>query len=258
MKGRTKFILLGTFLWASFVAVVSEGNDYTLDLLQPRGGDPAPAANPPIVELLIHGGHVLEDSIRLTIDGMSADFDPAFDGIDNDGDGLVDETSEGIVSYPAASQTRLHARWPWSLESDDPATRDVNEGLHTLNVRVSPPVGQEIEVAIRFAVYGRGGLDSLIVYPSPFDPGQENARVAFRTFTEGAVRIDVVDFQGRTVVKIADWAETFPGWHQDPAHLWDGRDNNGDVVGNGVYFVRVAFKTGTFTEERIEKCFLAQ
>jgi hypothetical protein len=258
MKGQTKCILLGTFVCASFVPAVSEGNGYTLDLLQPRGGDPAPAANPPIVELLIHGGHVSEDSLRLSVDGRSADFDPAFDGIDNDGDGLLDEASEGIMSYPAASQTRFCARWPWALESDDAATPDVNEGLHLLNVRFGPPVGQEIEIAVRFAVYDRGGLDSLIVYPSPFDPGEEKARVAFRTFTDGAVKIDVLDFQGRTVMEIADWSELFPGWHQDPAHLWDGRDDNGDVVGNGVYFIRVAFKAGTFTEERIEKCFLAQ
>jgi hypothetical protein len=233
------------------------GNEYALDVLQPRGGDPAPAANPPILELLIHGGQMSEDRIQVTVDGTHAAFEPAFDGIDNDGDGLVDETNEGTMSYPAVAQTKLLARWPWALEADNPATADVNEGLHTLNIVVSPLDGEQIERAVRFAVYYKGGLDSLMIYPSPFDPGDETAAVAFRTFIDGAVKIDVLDFAGRTVVEITDWVPLFPGWHQDPAHQWDGRDDSGDLVGSGVYFVRVAFRAGTSTEERIVKCFLA-
>ena len=257
MKGLSKCLFFGVVLSVASVPVVTKGDDYSLDVLQPGGGDPAPAANPPVVELLFHGGHLSRDAIHLTIDGIQADLEPALDGIDNDGDGLVDEAGEGIVTYPSETQTRLLARWPWSLMSDDPATLDVNEGIHMLDVRVRPPVGDDIERAVRFAVYTHGGLDSLIVYPSPFDPAEEKARVAFRTLIEGRIRIEILDFQGHTVKDIADWVPLLPGWHQDSAYLWDGRDNDGDVVGNGVYFVRVVFKAGTFTEERIEKCFLA-
>jgi hypothetical protein len=256
MKGRTKFILMGAFLYATLAPNGSRSDDYSLQLLQPRGGDPAPATNPPIVELVIQGGQVSGDSIRLTIDGMSADFDPIFDGIDNDGDGLIDETTEGVISYPDAATTKLFARWPWALAFDVPTTEEVNEGIHHLNVRFTPPVGRDIELEVRFVIYTQGGLDSLIVYPSPFDPAVQNAQIAFRTLIDGAVRIDVLDFQGRTVVDIAHWAPVFAGWHLDPTHFWDGRDGNGDIVGNGVYFLRVSFKAGASTEERIEKCFL--
>ncbi len=252
MRGRLLLLLFFCRLGAPGAGTCES----SLEIIRPSGGDPAPASNPPIVELLITGEHVIADSIQLTIDGLHAALDPESDGLDNDGDELIDEDGEQTTTWPAMGTTRMCAKWPWSLRSDDPATFNANEGIHVLKVEIGISGAGVLVSELNFAIYSSGDLDSLIVFPSPFDPGKEMARIGCRVLTKALLRIDVLDFQARVVTEISDWTEHQPGWHQNLA-VWDGRDDRGLIVGNGVYFVRVKFKNELARNERIEKCFVS-
>lgn len=223
-----------------------------LEVIRPQGGDPAPAPNPPFVEALVTEALVDEGAFDITIDGIAGDLDAEADGIDNDGDELVDEPGERLVTWPSGSMSRLIARWPWSLTEDDPATA-ANEGLHLLNITVTLPGGEVVEQRVAFAVFSTGGLDSLMVCPSPFDPFHQGARIIYRTKVSGSVRIRIHDFQGRVVTTLRDWSVTDPGGHYR-GDTWNGRDREGRPVPNGVYYVRVEFDDGCARNDVVESC----
>ncbi len=230
---------------------------FELTVLRPSGGSPAPADNPPRIEAMVTGGILHARSFRTTIDGIETELNPARDGFDNDGDGLIDEDGEQLVSWPGPDVTKFAAIWPWALQADDPATRHINEGLHVLQLEVSLPESGALSAVVDFAILSRGGIDSLIVFPSPFDPGEEMARVAYRVLTPGETRVEILDFQGETIATVSSWNQRSPGWSQDPVDVWDGKNNNGDIVANGVYFIRVEFRDGSLSDECIEKCLLS-
>jgi hypothetical protein len=80
------------------------------------------------------------------------------------------------------------------------------------------------------------GTGSAYAYPNPFSPRSEVTRIHYTTgSTPGTVSIEVFDFgmnRVRTVLSDAPRA----GEHDE---LWDGRNEAGDNVPNGVYFYRV-------------------
>ena len=92
-------------------------------------------------------------------------------------------------------------------------------------------------------IIGEGGLsepDSVVSYaaPSPFAPSNgETTRVVYSLSVETAVTIAIYDFASRPVRILLD-AEPRRGQenHKEP---WDGLDDDGDPVANGVYFYRL-------------------
>lgn len=241
----------------SLIAVILLGavaRGASLQIVRPAGGDPAPSPNPPVVELLITDAVVNDEAFRIAVDGREAVLLPAADGVDNDADGMIDEQGEALVSWPSPSTSRFMARWPWAVAEDDPSTA-ANEGIHDLHVAVRLD-GQTLEGHVRFAVFATGGVDSVLVFPSPFDPWRTVARIAYRLRTAGSLRIRVHDFQGRPVATVRDWSIAEPGWFF-PGERWDGRDDQGRRVANGVYFVRVEFDNGRWISETVESCLVA-
>jgi hypothetical protein len=93
---------------------------------------------------------------------------------------------------------------------------------------------------------GQGGLtDSVATYaaPNPFAPSQkEQVRIVYSLSTESRVTIKVYDFASRLVrTLIAN--ELRPG-DEEHGEAWDGRDDSGDSVANGVYFYRIELDSG--------------
>ena len=80
-------------------------------------------------------------------------------------------------------------------------------------------------------------------YPNPFAPRTENVRFHYAlTGASGSVTIEVFDFgmnRLRTVLK--DAQRSGAGEHDD---IWDGTNDAGDRVKNGVYFYRVTLDGG--------------
>ena len=74
--------------------------------------------------------------------------------------------------------------------------------------------------------------------PNPFSPSRDDrARLVYSLGRSTQVTIDIYDLASRHVrTLIADAARDGPRNHGDN---WDGRDSDGDIVANGVYFFRV-------------------
>ncbi len=82
--------------------------------------------------------------------------------------------------------------------------------------------------------------DFLILGRNLFDPVQQSLTVDFRVIIAGNVKIAVYNIVGEQVVKLIDLNE-LPGNYQ---LTWNGRNKNGDLVGNGVYFVTIQQPSG--------------
>lgn len=93
---------------------------------------------------------------------------------------------------------------------------------------------------------GAGGLvDSLQTYaaPNPFAPSQdEKARIVYSLSKNAQVTIEIYDFASRKVRTLVDGVQREGG--QNHADTWDGRDDEGDRVANGVYFYRIELDSG--------------
>jgi flagellar hook assembly protein FlgD len=62
------------------------------------------------------------------------------------------------------------------------------------------------------------------------------AKLAFATTQPGAVRIELYDLNGRRVRRVLDEPFMAPGLHNV---MLDGRGDQGERLGDGVYFYRV-------------------
>jgi hypothetical protein len=71
------------------------------------------------------------------------------------------------------------------------------------------------------------------IAPNPF---RANATVTFSIARPGRVNVDVLDLAGRKVRSLMHEAELSGGEHRS---VWDRRDERGEALPAGVYFVRV-------------------
>ncbi len=78
-------------------------------------------------------------------------------------------------------------------------------------------------------------------YPNPFNPRQDILKIKYSTNNQSKkVTIRILDFSMnivKTVIQNADRSKTL----DDAPDRWDGRDENGNIVPNGVYFYRVDY-----------------
>ena len=88
-----------------------------------------------------------------------------------------------------------------------------------------------------------GAATSTYAYPNPFSPRQQPVRFHYSTGgAPGSVTLEVFDFgmnRVRTVVRDAQRSGT-----SEHDEIWDGRNDAGTLVVNGVYFYRVRVNGG--------------
>jgi len=84
----------------------------------------------------------------------------------------------------------------------------------------------------------RTAVPETYAYPSPFSPIlRERVRIHYRPQEDGPVTVKIYDFAMNLVVTLADGKDVLGGaWYDE---FWDGRNEKGDVVANGVYFFKV-------------------
>ena len=80
-----------------------------------------------------------------------------------------------------------------------------------------------------------------LLAPTP-NPFRGNATLRFGLARAGDVRLELFDVAGRRVRTLAQGAHA-PGAH---AVAWDGRDDDRNPVGAGIYFVRLVTPAGTY------------
>jgi hypothetical protein len=119
------------------------------------------------------------------------------------------------------------------------------DGGASWRILVFPPRTRSLDEG---EIIGEGGLveaDSLRTYaaPNPFSPARdESCRIVFSLSAEAAVSLDIFDFASRPVAQLLDGSRR-PG-QENHWYLWDGRDGDGQVVANGVYFYRLETDRG--------------
>jgi len=84
----------------------------------------------------------------------------------------------------------------------------------------------------------RTAVPETYAYPSPFSPIlQERVRIHYRPQQDGPVTVKIYDFAMNLVATLADGKDVIGGeWYDE---FWDGKNEKGDVVANGVYFFKV-------------------
>jgi photosystem II stability/assembly factor-like uncharacterized protein len=111
-----------------------------------------------------------------------------------------------------------------------------NEGLAKTFDNATHPFGEEW--AVLRAYQPLPGTGSAYAYPNPFSPRFEFTRIHYTTGTAGGtVSIELFDYGMNRVRTVLSRASRV-GEHDE---LWDGRNDAGDIVPNGVYFYRVLF-----------------
>ena len=96
------------------------------------------------------------------------------------------------------------------------------------------------EVSIVFAP-GTGGdsnpVSTAYNYPNPFDPGKEVTHIRYYLNTPTVVSIVIYDLGNNRVRTLVDREVRLEGEHTED--VWDGLDENGERVANGLYFCRI-------------------
>jgi flagellar hook assembly protein FlgD len=64
------------------------------------------------------------------------------------------------------------------------------------------------------------------------------------------IKVKIYTVSGRLIRTLDDLSEPLPGYNYYP---WDGRDDDGDRIANGVYLYKIILKTGKEQKEVIEK-----
>ena len=91
-----------------------------------------------------------------------------------------------------------------------------------------------------------GGEDVAYAYPHPFSPDRKDfVRFQFRAESSGEVTVGIYNFSMEKVIEIRESIIGNPD-QPDRSIKWDGRDSQGKVVDNGVYFFRAKTPGGTF------------
>lgn len=78
-------------------------------------------------------------------------------------------------------------------------------------------------------------------YPNPFNP---STTIKYGLPEAAQVRLTIYDIRGAEVIDLVNQSQS-PGWYES---TWNGRDANGNLVGTGIYLVRI--QVGKFTQTR--------
>ncbi len=80
---------------------------------------------------------------------------------------------------------------------------------------------------------------AVYAYPNPFSPRRgDYIRFQFDISSETEVKIDIFNFAMEKVISLREFEAAPVQGTYDRSAIWDGRDNNGRMVDNGVYFFR--------------------
>ena len=110
----------------------------------------------------------------------------------------------------------------------------LDEGLHTLSLKAWDNANNSSTASFVFQIVPRGEfrLQEVMNYPNPFS---SSTHFTFQISHFSEIEIKVYTVDGRLIRKMDGiWAE--PGFNMI---YWDGRDDTGDALSNGVYLYKI-------------------
>ncbi|MBM3324849.1 MAG: T9SS type A sorting domain-containing protein, partial [Calditrichaeota bacterium] len=119
-------------------------------------------------------------------------------------------------------------------------------GGHELEVYASDNLGNDTTYAATFRVAGVFDIDFALNYPNPF---VEQTKIVYvlTGLTDDYVKVKIYTVAGRLIRTLRETERAVINYR---TLAWDGRDEAGELVANGVYFGKV---TATQAGKRVEK-----
>jgi hypothetical protein len=143
--------------------------------------------------------------------------------------------------------------WSDSLMSGGPMSalvRPVLEpGHHVIRVRATDNTGLPDSLVSDFDVRGTFGFEWAINYPNPFSRSTTISYV-LTDASDDFVEARVYTVSGRRVRTFREGLRSVTNYRE---MLWDGRDETGQELANGVYFIKLIAKQGDQKVEKIIK-----
>ena len=141
-----------------------------------------------------------------------------------------------VLSYDQQTKNQVVLTFKSELEYGD----------HEITVRAVDIHGNSSEQSVAFSISGEFKLAAIANHPNPF---ADETVIAF-TLTGMAkeVKLDIYTVSGR-MIRSYEFIDISGYWEQD----WDGRDEDGNEVANGVYYLKFVAKNDSKTIEQIEK-----
>ncbi len=122
-------------------------------------------------------------------------------------------------------------------------------GIHTLSITATGSGGSLFEaslVDLRVAseTGSQGIIGAVLAHPNPYDPSSGSARITYNLEKDSAVALYIFGVNGRLVLKREFLSGSNGGKAGFNDVTWDGKDDFGNELGNGVYAVRIVDKAG--------------
>ncbi len=189
----------------------------------------------------------LQDSSGIYVAGLSPSRSVVLTIIDPEERVLVAEDLASAVSFTGDYRS---AWLRYSLPSGLP----VGEML-TLALEASDNLGKRTREALEFRMKGGAGASEALlgmVYNLP-NPMETETRFLCELSRPAELEVTLYTISGRKILSLAGGLFT-PARAREAGILWDGRDQDGDRLANGLYFFRLsARESDGSSEERIER-----
>jgi hypothetical protein len=165
---------------------------------------------------------------------------PTDDGLYRSSDGGRSWLKSGVITDRTGSIRLSSPSFFAAAVIGDTVYAGTSEGLVKTIDDGQRPFGQEWEV-LR-ASRPLASANDTYVYPNPFSPRTEAARIRYAVPAGATVTIELFDFgMNRVRTLIHDASRTTAG---EAEEVWDGRTDGGSTAKNGVYFYRVTVNGG--------------
>lgn len=151
-------------------------------------------------------------------------------------EGEIDDYTRGLVKFP--------------LEG-------ISEGVHTLTIKAWDVFNNSSETQLDFVVVtnAEGQLAHVYNYPNPFSTNTQFMFEHNMPNQELNVDLKIFNISGRVVKQFKTRINT-PGTRYDGIY-WDGKDEYGDKLANGVYLYKLLVKgQNGFSDQKIQKLFI--
>jgi len=125
----------------------------------------------------------------------------------------------------------------------------IAEGEHNIFLKAWDNANNSTTQSLMFRVISEDELrlENVLNYPNPFDY-TTGTHFTFQLNLDAEIEIKIFTVSGRLIKKLDGiWGE--PGFNMVPEEGWDGRDDMGDELANGVYLYKVIAKAHTGEKE---------
>jgi flagellar hook assembly protein FlgD len=103
-------------------------------------------------------------------------------------------------------------------------------GVLSIESETTPPTGGALK------------SENTYVYPNPFNPDRESATLRFSLSKSAKVTVKVCDAGGSLVTTLTE--DEYMEAGEEQSLSWDGMNDKGDIVANGVYFCVITTDQG--------------